>query len=295
MAGFAVAEQKAVNINAIIEQEPIGSYRKFVIVLCVLVAFIDGWDIGTMSYAAPTMRLELHLAAAMLGVIFAATPFGSIIGNLICGPISDKIGRRPVVIFNALLFGLATLATAFTRSFGELIVIRAIAGVGLGVANITAYALCAEYAPKRLGATSVAVASTGYIVGGIIGGFLAAALIPIYGWRIVFYMGGGIGVALGALVWIALPESMQFLSLHQRWSTVAKLLSKIDPKLQLDSSATFTIEGKKSSRSTVTQLFIDGRGEKTILLWIMYFMNSMELFFITQWLPTLAHRSGWRA
>jgi len=154
-------QKQVVNISSIINQEPIGRYRFWIMALCVLVAFIDGWDIGTMSYAALTMRLELHLAASMLGVIFSAAPFGSIIGNLICGPLSDRIGRRPIVIANTLLFGAATLATAFAANLAQLIAIRSIAGVGLGVANITAYALCVEYAPKRLGATSVAVASTG--------------------------------------------------------------------------------------------------------------------------------------
>jgi MFS transporter, AAHS family, 4-hydroxybenzoate transporter len=282
-----------VNITRTIDARPVSRFQRLAIGLCLLVALIDGYDITSISYAAPAMRHELGLDAGMLGPIFSIALFGGLIGNLVCGPFGDTLGRRGLIIANTLLFGAATLATAQVSSFSGLLAVRFLAGFGCGVANVTCYALAAEYAPRRIGATTVMLVTAGYAIGAGSGGALAAYLIPAFGWRAVFYVGGSGALVIGAALIGVLPESLRFLSLRDAQSPqVARLLARIDPSIGTGAGVRFVSEEEAKSGLPVRHLFTERRALGTILLWIMFFMNLIELFFAQQWLPTVINAAG---
>jgi AAHS family 4-hydroxybenzoate transporter-like MFS transporter len=135
-----------------------------------------------------------------------------------------------VLIMATLWFSLLTLLTGFAGSLTQLIVLRVLSGIGLGGIMPNVVALVGEYSPKRSRAFLMMFISNGFNVGAVVGGFVAAALVPEHGWRPVFYFGGALPLVIAALMLVFLPESLQFLALRgNRDSALRKWLSKVDP------------------------------------------------------------------
>ena len=123
--------------------------------------------------------------------------------------------RRPLLIAGSLYnFAVLTLATAQAQTIHEMLAIRFIAGLGLGGLMPNAMALVGDYSPKKSRVVIMMIISTGFTAGAALGGFVAAWLIPAFGWRAVFYFGGIIPLAIALLMFKYLPESLQFLVLR---------------------------------------------------------------------------------
>jgi AAHS family 4-hydroxybenzoate transporter-like MFS transporter len=137
------------------------------------------------------------------------------------------------------------------------------------------------------------IISAGFIVGAAIGGFVSAAIIPHFGWRSVFYVGGVIPLAIAALMFFVLPESLQFLVIHGgRNDKIAAVLKRIDPLFVADPATRFVVSEQPKAGVLVGQLFREGRARATILIWIVSFMNLLVLFFLSNWLPVLMKDAG---
>ena len=172
-----------VDVAAFIEQQPVGRFQIGLLLTCAAVLFLDGFDTQAIGYVAPALAKEWGLTKGALGPVFSAGLFGLMIGALIFGPLADRIGRKKIIILSTLAFGIGTLATAFIRDVNTLLVIRFLTGLGLGGAMPNAVAMTSEFSPHRRRATMVMIMFCGFSVGAALGGLLAAALIPQFGWR----------------------------------------------------------------------------------------------------------------
>src|SRR5439155_45671 len=191
------------------------------------------------------------------------------------------------------LFGLLSLLTATATTFWEIFIFRLLTGFGLGGAMPNAIALTAEYAPKRLRSTMVMVMFCGFTIGGASGGFVAANLISRFGWQSIF-IAGGIWPAIAAAIAIAsLPESIRFLALKGgQERRVAMYLSRIAPKAGVSADMASEVAEQPRGGSVLRQLFSDRRAAVTLLLWVMFFMNLLNLYFLNGWLPTVMSSVG---
>ena len=178
--------------------------------------FLDGFDTQAIGYVAPALAKEWGLTKGALGPVFSAGLFGLMIGALVFGPLADRVGRRKIIIFSTLAFGIGALATAFVQDVNTLLAIRFLTGLGLGGAMPNAIAMTSEFNPRRRRATMVMIMFCGFSVGAALGGFLAAALIPHFGWRSVFVVGGVAPLLLVPILALRLPESVRFLALTGR-------------------------------------------------------------------------------
>ncbi len=133
--------------------------------------------------------------------MFGAGLFGLMIGALVLGPIADRIGRRRIIIVCTAAFGIGTLATIFAGDVSSLLIIRFLTGLGLGGAMPNAVALTSEFSPHRRRATMIMTMFCGFSIGAAVGGLLAAALIPAFGWRSVFVVGGVVPLLLVRSWW----------------------------------------------------------------------------------------------
>jgi AAHS family 4-hydroxybenzoate transporter-like MFS transporter len=197
------------------------------------------------------------------------------------------------IIVSASLFGCFTLLTAAAQGVSDLLIYRFLAGIGLGGAMPNALALTGDYCPVRRRATLVIIMFCGFSLGSILGGGLTAAVISQYGWRPVFLVGGVLPLLLVPLLIVKLPESIQLLVQKRNDpKKVAELLNRIDPTFSPPANPQFRMPESAAKSAPVASLFREGRGIGTVLLWVVFFMNLLEFFFLQSWLPTIFTDSG---
>jgi AAHS family 4-hydroxybenzoate transporter-like MFS transporter len=153
-------------------------------------------------------------------------------------------------------------------------------------------ALASEYAPKRLQATLVPTIFAGMGGGAVLSSIVGGALIPIWGWRSVFIVGGVLPLALAVLLIAILPESLRFLAARGgERRRVSAIIARLAPEAA-DISFAPPAASDRVEGLAVKHLFTEGRTLGTLLLWIPFYMNLLILYFILSWLPSLLRQSG---
>src|SRR6476659_10089552 len=278
-----VAGASLVDVAGYIDQQPVGGFQIKLLLTCAAVLFLDGFDTQAIGYVAPSLAKEWSLSKGALGPVFSAGLFGLMIGALTLGPLADRIGRKKIIIFSTLAFGLGTLATAFIQDVNTLLAVRFLTGLGLGGAMPNAIAMTSEFNPRRRRATMVMIMFCGFSVGAALGGLLAAALIPQFGWRSVFVVGGVAPLLLVPILAVRLPESVRFLALTgQANARVAELLALISQKAALAPATRFVVHEPGPAGIPVLHLFSAGRTRVSLLLRVVFFLSLADLYFLTQ-------------
>ena len=289
----AGGDPPAIDIIDFIDRHPVGRFQIGVLLTCAAVLFLDGFDTQAIGYVAPALAREWGVTKVALGPVFSAGLFGLMIGALLFGPLADRVGRKKIIIVSTLAFGFGALITAFVQDVSTLIVIRFLTGLGLGGAMPNAIALTSEFNPRRRRATMVMIMFCGFSVGAALGGLLAAALIPQFGWRSVFVVGGLAPLLLAPILAVKLPESVRFLALARGFDArVAQLLLLVNPGAVFAPATRFVVDEPMLSGIPVKHLFTAGRTVPTLLLWVVFFMSLLDLYFLSNWLPTVLNDLG---
>ena len=288
-----MANTAPIDVGTLIEGQKFGRFQVGLMFWICTFMFIEGYDMQVVGYAAPAIIKAWHSNKAAFGGVFGAGLGGFMLGATLLGNFGDKFGRKRMIVVGSLLFGVFTLASAFAEGLTSLLVLRTIAGLGLGGSIPNAIALMTEYAPVRVRATRVGIMFIGYTIGSALGGVIAAQLIPDYGWPSVFVIGGVLPMVLAVVAVFALPESVRFLMLKRgRTDLVLPLLRRVRPELDLRDGAAIVMQETQRSGLPVKQLFAGGRASMTTLLWLGYAANMVSLHFLTSWLPTVIADSG---
>jgi AAHS family 4-hydroxybenzoate transporter-like MFS transporter len=282
----------SLTMDDVIDRRPLGPVQYAVYALCGAAVFVEGFDAQAIGYVAPVLSRNWELRPGALGPVFAAGLMGLALGSFLFAPLADRIGRRPVILWSTLSFGLLTVATGFCQDIETMLWVRLLTGLGLGAAMPNAIALTAEFSPLRSRATAVTLLMCGFGLGSAAGGLVAAQILEHTGWPAVFQIGGGLTLLLVPLLAARLPESIRFLGLAPaRAPQLAAALTRFDPTLD-SRQISFTQEPLHGSLRRVRELFAAGRARLTVLLWVVYFMSLLDLFLLVNWLPTTIHGSG---
>jgi MFS transporter, AAHS family, 4-hydroxybenzoate transporter len=293
VTGTSTKDSSAVDVAAFIDAQPVGAFQVKLLLICATVLFLDGFDTTAIGYVAPALAKEWNVGKAALGPVFSAGLFGLMIGALVFGPLADRIGRKKIIIFSTLAFGLGTLVTSLVNDVNSLLAIRFLTGLGLGGAMPNTIALTSEFSPHRRRATMVMVMFVGFSIGAALGGLLAAASIPQFGWRSVFVVGGAAPLVLVPILAWRLPESVRFLALTGHADArVAELLTFVNAKATFTAGARFVVDEPALKGIPVQHLFRGGRTLATLLLWVVFFMSLLDIYFLSNWLPTVLNDLG---
>jgi MFS transporter, AAHS family, 4-hydroxybenzoate transporter len=283
-----------INIGELLANSRVGPLQKRVFILCALCLIIDGFDVQAMGYVAPALVPDWKIDRSALGPVFSAANFGVLIGSLVFSTIADKIGRRPVLVGATLFFSAMTIATAYAQNINQLFWLRLIAGIGMGCIIPNATALVGEFSPAARRVTLMMTITVGFTAGAALGGFVAAWMIPQFGWRSVFLFGGFVPLVIGVAMLVSLPESLQFLAVRrQRLDQLAKWLTRLDPTIRVDASTKYIANEESRGGVPFVHLFRDGRALVTVLLWVINFMNLLNLYSLSNWLPTVVASMGY--
>ena len=290
-----------VDLAEVVDNSRIGGFQIGVFVLCAACLILDGFDVQAVGYVNADIRKELMLNNTQMSWVTMSGLIGILIGALFFGGLGDRWGRRPVLVVATAAFSALTLLTGFARSLEELVACRVLAGIGLGGIMPNVVSLVGEYCPRRVRVFVVMLVQNGFNVGAMLGGFVALELVPTFGWRSVFYFGGVIPLVIALCMWLFLPESLQFLALRSRsgqgdalreGAAIRKWLAKLDPARVLTPSTEYVVPEKSHGGVPMTRLFEEGRAVGTTLLWLVNFLNIMNLYFLAQWAPAVFRDAG---
>ncbi|MDP9985657.1 MFS family permease [Arthrobacter oryzae] len=181
---------------------------KWPVWLCWLAMVLDGFDLVVLGTVIPTLIKTHELGFDAVGATWAATIslVGVGAGALFIAPLSDRFGRRRLLVACVLWFSIFTIAVVFAPNVAVFCAFRLLAGLGLGACLPAALAYMNDYAPLGTAGKSTTRTMTGYHVGAVATAFLALMLIP--DWRMMFIGGGLAGIALAPFLWFKLPETL---------------------------------------------------------------------------------------
>lgn len=285
-------ESGAVDVQALIDSQPFTPYQWLILCLCFLIVAVDGFDTAAIGYIAPALVQEWGIKKSELGPVLSAALFGLAFGAIFAGPMADRVGRKRVLIVSVFFFGICSLATAFAPTLGWLTALRFLTGLGLGAAMPNAITLTSEFAPERRRAVLVNTMFCGFPLGSALGGFVAAALIPHFGWHSVLLLGGVLPIVLAFLLIAFLPESVRYMVLRNYpVEQIGKVLHRV---IGVTRAATHYVisERTPSTRSPIGTVLAPGYRLGSVMLWCTYFMGLVIFYLLTSWMPTLMKDAG---
>jgi MFS transporter, AAHS family, 4-hydroxybenzoate transporter len=290
-----MATGRRVDVQDFLNEQPFSSYQWLIFAICFFIVLLDGFDTAAIGYIAPSLITEWGVERPALAPVLSAALFGLAFGALSAGPLADRFGRKAVLIGSVLVIGAACLSSAFSGSLNQLVVWRFITGLGLGAAMPNAVTLMSEYCPQGRRATLTNAMFCGFPLGAAFGGFLAAWMIPLWGWRSVLVLGGIAPLVLTVLLLVLLPESVRYMvAKNQPVERIRRVLRRISATA---ADATSFVMTEKSSTTTqarsgigvvLSRSYLVG----SMMLWLAYFMGLVIFYALINWMPILFRDAG---
>lgn len=280
--------QQDVDIAQVVETQEGKWFAFTTFFLCCLVMLADGFDNQAINYAAPDIIKDWGINRALMTPVFNISIVGWMTGSIVFAMLADRIGRRPSILLATFLFGVFTLLIPISDNLVELAALRFCAAFGVGGAMPMAISLVSDYSKSKRRGFRITLMYLGYTAGSSGGGMLAAEIIPQYGWRSVFYVGGVGALAIGAILVLALPESVRYLILRKPDdSRILSYARKLRPGAGFGPETRFSIHESIKKGVPVKHLFTEGRSAMTVFLWLALGFSFVTHFFLSQWLTTL--------
>ena len=282
-----------IDAGALIDRSEWTLYQKLLTALAAMAIVIDGFDIQILALAIPSLIRDWHATRAAFAPVLALGLAGMAVGGPVFGYWGDRFGRRPALIGAIVLFGLATVATAFIDSVAALALLRFITGLGAGGAVPNAGTLAAEFAPLSRRPAAVKLTIVCIPLGGMLGGFIAARVLPAFGWRTLYLIGGATPLVFALVLWWLLPESPRFLAARPAgWPALARFLRRAGHAVALDSAFEDRQERRTGEQASIRQLWSPEHLRQTAGLWITFFFCMGAIYLVFGWLPTLLGTQG---
>src|SRR5258708_217820 len=197
---------RSIDVQSFLNEHPFSRFQWLIFSLCFCIVLLDGFDTAAIGYIAPSLITEWGVERPALAPVLSAALFGLAFGALSAGPLADRFGRKAMLVGSVLIFGVACLASALSSSLTELVMWRFVTGLGLGAAMPNAVTLMSEYCPDGRRATLTNAMFCGFPTGAAFGGFLAAWIIPHFGWRNRLVFGRVAAAPLGLLSLLPFAE-----------------------------------------------------------------------------------------
>ncbi|SMG06695.1 MFS transporter [Paraburkholderia susongensis] len=287
------ASGATVDIGSILDDGAFTGVQGVVVLLAALSILVDGFDGQLIGYVIPVLIKEWGITRNAFAPVVAAGLAGMAFGSIGAGLVADRLGRRWAIIGSVLLFGVATFSIGFAPNIWMIALLRFIAGLGIGGVLPTSTTLTAEYTPARFRTMAVTVTIVCVPLGGMLAGVLAAHVLPVYGWRGLFMIGGTVTFALALALCAGLRESPRFLARRtHRWPELARLLRAISRPVEADATFVDAREQGHEKHAGFTALFKDQRANDTIAIWIANFMGLLAVYSAFSWLPAMLTGQG---
>ncbi|ENW30217.1 MFS transporter [Acinetobacter indicus] len=283
---------KTIDLNTVIDREKLSPLQWLVFTLGFLVFFCDGLDTGIIGFIAPALLDDWGISKPQLAPVLSAALVGMSIGAILSGPLADKFGRKKVITFTTLLFGVFTVLCGLATSTQELMIYRFITGIGLGAAMPNISTIVSEYMPVKRKAFLTGLAGCGFMLGISCGGLLSAYLLESLGWAKVIIIGGVIPLILVIILLVKLPESPQYLIKNNQLSKAQHILELIQGKPFSDIITIRLAHTEIQSTQSPVKQVLSKYLVSSSMLWLCCFMSLLVFYLLTSWMPVILKTAG---
>ena len=243
----------------------VASSVPWVRILCWLTVTLEGFDIVALSAALPTILDTRHVGIGPAEATFVTTIslVGIMVGAIVVGPVSDRMGRRFSIMSSIALFSVFTLFVPFAPNAATFGALRFVAGIGLGACMPAALTMMSEVTAPGRRARATTLTMTGYHVGAVLTSLLALLVAP--NWHLLFIVGGVVGLLALPVMWFKLPETNPVLAATETKVEKVPFSAVLQKPFALVSIAT----------------------------WVASFMGLLLVYGLNSWLPTIMRGAGY--
>ncbi|KIV75473.1 benzoate MFS transporter BenK [Pseudomonas sp. FeS53a] len=281
-----------IDVHSVIDHARFSPFHWRVMSWCALLLIFDGYDLFIYGVVLPVLMKEWNLTPLEAGALGSYALFGMMFGALVFGSLADRIGRKKGIALCFVLFSSFTVLNGLADTPTEFGLCRFVAGLGIGGLMPNVVALMNEYAPKRLRSTLVAVMFSGYSLGGMLSAGVGIYMLPRFGWEAMFFAALLPLLLLPLILWY-LPESVGFLLRQGRVDKARAILQRIDPQAGIGEHDTLVLNDEKAQGTPVLELFREGRGLRTLMIWVAFFCCLLMVYALSSWLPKLMANAGY--
>lgn len=287
------------SVAARIERLPLCSFHRRFVGLIALGGWFDFYDIFMMAYIGAAMQDSGFLTRDEFGLTIAAGFFGMFVGTVIFGMGSDRFGRRTAFLWMLLIYSVFTLMSAFAQDALSLIILRALAGVGIGAELVVIDTFVTEMLPSRSRGRYVAITQVVGFSAIPVVAFLSKQLIPTHyyldGWRWVMVIG-----SVGAVfVWYLrrnLPESPRWLEISGQTEQADRVMKDIEAQVikctgeALPEPAKIAIQ--ESEAMAWMELWSPDYRGRTLMMMVFHLLQTIGIYGFANWAPTFLLAQG---
>jgi benzoate transport len=277
--------------RAILADAPMSAVQIVAVVITMALNALDGFDVLAISFASPGIAAEWGIDRGALGIVLAMELIGMAVGSVVLGGVTDRIGRRPMILLCLCVMAMGMLMVPTTNGVASLSLWRIFTGLGIGGMLAATNATVAEYANSRSRSLCVSLMAVGYPLGAVLGGAVVAQLLQGGDWRIVFHFGGIVTLALVPIVWFFLPETIPFLC-HKRPRGALDKINRLLARMGQGAVAVLPPVVAGDARKSVADLFRPGLLVTTLLVTLAYFAHIATFYFILKWVPKIVVDMG---
>jgi len=278
--------------RARIAHAPMSRLQVVAVAMCILLTALDGYDVLSISFAAPGIAAEWGIDRAALGVVLSMELIGMAVGSILIGGLADRVGRRPSILGALVLMTAGMMLAAFAGNVYELSAYRLATGLGIGGMLACTSAMAAEFSSLRRRNLAVILMAGGYPLGVILGGSIASGLLASFSWRSVFVLGAlGTALFIPLTFWL-LPESIEYL-LQRRPADALRRINRTLRRMGHEGVSRLPDRPSGAPRPGLRALFSHSMARTTLLLTAAYFAHIMTFYFIIKWIPKLVVDMGY--
>ena len=278
-------------VEEVIDKAKISPFHWRILFWCTLIIIFDGYDLVIYGVVLPILMQQWQLDPVTAGALGSTALFGMMIGAMLLGTLSDRFGRKKMIVLCIVLFSGFTALNGFAQTPLQFGVMRFIAGLGIGGVMPNVVALMSEYSPRRIRSTLVAVMFSGYAIGGMLSAVLGIWIVPQFGWQVMFYL-AVIPLLLLPLIWTQLPDSVAFLVRQGKIAEARKVLAALTGK-PLPDEAELAVHQPQKTEQSLAALFSNNRALSTLMFFQAFFMCLLMVYGLGSWLPKLMTMAGY--
>lgn len=255
----------------------------------------DAMDQGMVAGVMAAIGKDWELTTGQLGLLGSSGMLGMALGAALSGMAADRWGRRKVIMWTLIIYGIASGLSGFATSYPMLLALRFLTGFGLGGELPAASTLVSEYSPTKDRGRNVIILESFWAWGWIAAALVAYLMIPVYGWRTAFWV-GALPALFAAYFRKVVPESPRYLELTGRIKEADELVGIMEKQAGISYESGITANENSNQQGNGRITFADLWSKKyirsTVVLWVIWFGINFGYYGFVLWTPSLLVDKG---